>query len=100
MAPDTRSVRISRWPIFDVFPSRAFPLVECCFGTRPRLAPKGVLSARRIDHLGALAKEHLTCAKQHGAGLLIFRLHGDKAPSQRCLHRLPDNTWSDATPPQ
>ena len=34
--------------------------------------------AQGIDHLGALADEHLPRAKQHGAGLLVFRLHGDK----------------------
>src|SRR5690554_1651748 len=31
-----------------------------------------------VDHLNALANENLPCAKQHRAGLLIFRLHGDK----------------------
>jgi len=34
--------------------------------------------AQGIDHLGAPADEHLPRAKQHGAGLLVFRLHRDK----------------------
>jgi len=46
------------------------------------------MPAQRVDHLSALADEHLPRAKQHGAGLLIFRLHGDKAHgrAQRRLH--------------
>jgi len=31
---------MSRWPIFDVLPNRAFPPGECCFGTSPSLAEK------------------------------------------------------------
>jgi hypothetical protein len=36
------------------------------------------VAAQGVDHLGALADEHLLRAKQHGAGLLVFRLHCDK----------------------
>jgi hypothetical protein len=35
--------------------------------------------AQSVDQLGALADEHLPRAKQHGAGLLVFRLHRDQA---------------------
>jgi hypothetical protein len=34
--------------------------------------------AQSVDQLSALADEHLPRAKQHGAGLLVFRLHCDK----------------------
>ena len=40
IAPETKSVRMSRCPIFEVFPSRALPSVECCFGTSPSQAAK------------------------------------------------------------
>jgi len=39
----------------------------------------GKMRAQGVDHLGALADEHLPCAEQHRAGLLVFRLQGNKA---------------------
>ncbi len=62
---------------------------QSVFGEVAACHARGVLSARRVDHLGALADKHLPRAKQHSTGLLIFRLHCDKAPSRRCVHRLP-----------
>ncbi len=40
MAPMMSSRRISRWPIFEVWPSRCFPPVECWTGTSPSQAAK------------------------------------------------------------
>ena len=40
IAPVMSSRRVSRWPIFDVPPSRCLPPVECCRGTRPSHAAK------------------------------------------------------------
>lgn len=38
----------------------------------------GEMPTQGVDHPGALADEHLPRAKQHGTGLLVFRLHRDK----------------------
>lgn len=40
IAPVMSRRRMSRWPIFDVAPSRCLPPVECCRGTRPSHAAK------------------------------------------------------------
>lgn len=40
MAPMISSRRISRWPIFEVFPSRCLPPVDLCNGTSPSQAAK------------------------------------------------------------
>lgn len=47
----------------------------------------GQISTQGVDHPGALANKHLSRAKQHRAGLLLFRLHRDEAHgwTQRCL---------------
>ena len=37
------------------------------------------VAAQSVDHLGALADEHLPRAKQHGSDLLAFRLHRNEA---------------------
>ncbi len=47
-----------------------------------------VLSARSVDHPGALTTEHLPCAKQHRAGHHQFRLHAKKA------HGLKAHVWT------
>ena len=49
----------------------------------------GQVSTQGVDHLGALADKHLPCPKQHRAGLLIFRLHGDETHG-RTQRRLND----------
>ena len=49
----------------------------------------GQVSTQGVDHLGTLANEHLPCPKEHRAGLLIFRLYGDKARG-RTQRRLND----------
>ncbi|MGV8989168.1 MAG: hypothetical protein ACOH2H_23260 [Cypionkella sp.] len=51
----------------------------------------GVLSARRVDHLGPLADEHLPRAKQHGAGLLCFCFYRDEAHG--CAQRRLDDRF-------
>ena len=40
MAPVISSRLKSRWPIFDILPSRGLPPVECWRGTRPSQAAK------------------------------------------------------------
>ena len=52
MAPETKSLRMSRCPIFDVLPNRALPPVECCFGTSPSQAAKS-RPRRKDDSSGA-----------------------------------------------
>ena len=55
-----------------------FAAPRVLLGHEPPRHAGGVLSARRVDPPGALADEHLPRAKQHGASLLIFRLHRNK----------------------
>ncbi len=46
-APMSKRWRMSRWPIFEVFPSRVLPPVEGCFGVKPSQAAQLVRGGSR-----------------------------------------------------
>lgn len=54
LAPMTRSRRRSRWPIFEIRPSRSLPPDDACNGTRPIHAAKS-RPLRKVDAGGARA---------------------------------------------
>ena len=72
IAPVINNRLTSRWPIFDILPSRGLPPVECCRGTRPSQAEKS--RPRRKLSIGG-AKAWIADAQTGPTpGMLISRL--------------------------